>query len=228
MLALGKEDKPKKIKDAIERAQAQEAGAFALRRDDARAAHSGASVDQEIFLEHQRELLTNCATAAILRDNVDVYAGEFDECASAINDGGESKSIAAAPEKIRIKNRAATFLDESETRDASRVRICEQDYAERVMTQIISCKTPLPRLSSRLDNPATLYGRWWHQLLQQLQWKEEGAWDAMFQAALEHAPDRERAEKEWKLFRAHISGNEDFRKRFAADELLTRTEFRFS
>ena len=213
LLALGKEDKPKELKDAIERAQAQELERL-LYVATTRARHTLVlPLDQEIFSNIKGELLKTAQLRRLLRDK-DVYAGEFDECASAINEGGESKSIAAAPEKIQSK------IEPLPSRELKRAMHRASEFVSRITPSAFDAdisETPLPR--SRLDNSATLYGRWWHQLLQRLPWKEEGAWDAMFQAALEHAPDRASAEKEWKLFCAHISGTEDFRKRFAADEL---------
>jgi ATP-dependent helicase/nuclease subunit A len=82
-------------------------------------------------------------------------------------------------------------------------------------------------LAGRFDNAATRYGHWWHQFLQRLPWNEEPAWDEILEAALCDAPDRKRAEKEWKLLCAHISGTEDFRKQFTADQFTTRAEVPF-
>ena len=50
----------------------------------------------------------------------------------------------------------------------------------------------------------------------------------MFQAAtLQHAPDRERAEKEWKLFRATFLEAKIFGNDFAADNCRRETEIPF-
>ena len=221
LLALGKEDKPKELKDAIERAQAQELERL-LYVATTRARHTLVlPLDQEIFSNIKGELLKTAQLRRLLRDK-DVYAGEFDECASAINDGGESKSIAAAPEKIQSK------IEPLPSRELKRAVHRASEFVSRITPSAFDAdisETPLPR--SRLDNPATLYGRWWHQLLQRLPWKEEDAWDAMFQAALSTRPTAPALKNRWKLFCAHISGTEDFRKRFAADELLTRTEIPF-
>ncbi|MDP9254757.1 MAG: UvrD-helicase domain-containing protein [Verrucomicrobiota bacterium] len=86
----------------------------------------------------------------------------------------------------------------------------------------------LPVRAGRLDNAATLYGRWWHALLQRINWNEDFAkWNEIFQAALDDAPDRKRAEVEWKLFRAHVTGAGDFRKQFASDQFNARAEVPF-
>lgn len=54
---------------------------------------------------------------------------------------------------------------------------------------------------SLMDNPATLYGSWWHTLFQHFPWKEPAAeWRSAF--ALHHpvSPDADRSAREWKLF----------------------------
>ena len=81
--------------------------------------------------------------------------------------------------------------------------------------------------AGQLDNAATRYGHWWHQLLQRLPWSDEQKWDEIIRSALENSPERKRAEKEWKLFRAHLAAKEDFRKHFAVDRFVARSEVPF-
>ncbi len=81
LLALGKEDKPKELKEAIERAQAQELERL-LYVATTRARHTLVlPLDQEIFSNPKGELVKTAQLRRLLRDK-DVYAGEFDECAS--------------------------------------------------------------------------------------------------------------------------------------------------
>jgi ATP-dependent exoDNAse (exonuclease V) beta subunit len=63
-----------------------------------------------------------------------------------------------------------------------------------------SGRRPPPR--SLMDNPATLYGSWWHTLFQHLPWNSpETQWEQAFAQLLPASPDAARSVKEWKLFR---------------------------
>ena len=86
----------------------------------------------------------------------------------------------------------------------------------------------IPARAGAFDNKATRYGSWWHQLLQQLDWHQGPVqWEPIFQSALVEAIDRVQAGREWNLFRDHVSGESDFRKRLGADPFLAHSEFAF-
>jgi ATP-dependent exoDNAse (exonuclease V) beta subunit len=51
------------------------------------------------------------------------------------------------------------------------------------------------------DNPATLYGSWWHMLFQRFPWTgNPQQWQTAFAALLSSSPDPDRSGREWKLF----------------------------
>jgi ATP-dependent exoDNAse (exonuclease V) beta subunit len=78
------------------------------------------------------------------------------------------------------------------------------------------------------DNEATRYGHWWHKLLERLDWSQEPAqWNAIFETALGHVPDRTLAQRHWELFQAHTAGEDDFRKRLGAAAFVAHAEFPF-
>ena len=150
------------------------ARASALRRDDTRTTHSGASARPGNFLEHQRRAAENCATAALVRGEDFMRASSTNVRArSRIEE--KSKSIAASPEKIQPK------IEPLPSRELNRALHRASEFVSRITPSAFdadgSRKTPLPR--SRLDNPATLYGRWWHRFLQRLPWNNESVWDEM-------------------------------------------------
>ena len=140
------------------------------------------------------------------------------------NRRGTDKRSKLRPKKICAKTEPLTSRELNRA-DAARIGIYIAKSHQALLTPSIAEETV--RVRSRLDNPATLYGRWWHRLLQQLPWSDERAWDETLNATLHQAPDRERAEKEWQLFRAYISRKEDFRKRFPNGQLQTRAEVPF-
>lgn len=60
-------------------------------------------------------------------------------------------------------------------------------------------------LRSLADNPATLYGAWWHSLLQHFPWKDTAnEWQAVFEAAQQDSPDAKRSAHEWQLWQKTI------------------------
>ncbi|KAF0093543.1 MAG: UvrD/REP helicase [Puniceicoccaceae bacterium 5H] len=69
----------------------------------------------------------------------------------------------------------------------------------------------------------TAYGNWWHETMEHTPWEDAPeAWQAHWQAALERAPDRERAQQE-------LDGlaNSDFARQLAARERTVRCEVPF-
>jgi ATP-dependent helicase/nuclease subunit A len=58
----------------------------------------------------------------------------------------------------------------------------------------------------RIDNPATRYGVWWHQFVQQISWNDDAAaWEKVFSATQGDSPDMARSAREWRLLRERIS-----------------------
>ena len=57
------------------------------------------------------------------------------------------------------------------------------------------------------DNPATLYGGWWHSLFQHFPWAGIAtAWQQAYGALQPLSPDPDRSAREWELFLAHAAG----------------------
>jgi len=78
------------------------------------------------------------------------------------------------------------------------------------------------------DNEATRYGHWWHRLVRSLDWNGNPAnWDEAFDAAVATAANQEEAQRDWKLFRAHLTSADDFRRRMAGERFVPHTEFPF-
>jgi ATP-dependent exoDNAse (exonuclease V) beta subunit len=63
-------------------------------------------------------------------------------------------------------------------------------------------EAPKTTRRSTPDTPATLYGRWWHELFEELKWSGDPAdLDLVFQRRLATSPDPRRSSAEWKLAR---------------------------
>jgi ATP-dependent helicase/nuclease subunit A len=58
---------------------------------------------------------------------------------------------------------------------------------------------------ARIDNPATRYGVWWHDFVEQLQWRSESkTWHPIFDRNLVASPDVARSKREWQLLQKQI------------------------
>ncbi|HEX4629689.1 MAG TPA: UvrD-helicase domain-containing protein [Chthoniobacterales bacterium] len=85
----------------------------------------------------------------------------------------------------------------------------------------------ISRATSATDNPATLYGSWWHTLFQHFPWNGgQQHWQAAFEALQSSSPSPDRSEREWKLF-AKESPNSALGTFLARRAIGTHTEFPF-
>jgi ATP-dependent helicase/nuclease subunit A len=80
----------------------------------------------------------------------------------------------------------------------------------------------------RIDSPATRYGVWWHEFVQQIPWLDDAAaWDNVFSATNADAPDMARSAREWRLLRERISNVSEFPSHFANGARVVHTEMPF-
>jgi ATP-dependent exoDNAse (exonuclease V) beta subunit len=73
------------------------------------------------------------------------------------------------------------------------------------------------------DHPGILYGTWWHEFVESIPWAESReTWQQHFAEALLRSPQRDRSEREWKLFLGS-----PLAQRLAAPGLLIQREIPF-
>ena len=64
---------------------------------------------------------------------------------------------------------------------------------------------------TRIDNPATRYGLWWHEFAQEIPWKlQMDAWQAAFDKSVLISPDPARSRREWKFLSQFVSEHRNF------------------
>ena len=81
---------------------------------------------------------------------------------------------------------------------------------------------------ARIDNPATRYGVWWHDFVQQVPWLEHAeAWDEVFTAHHANSPDPARSAREWHLLRKRVSGYSAFVPAWTNRDPIVRAEMPF-
>src|SRR5437762_448970 len=166
VIAFGREDKSKELKDAIERAQQQQLERL-LYVATTRARHALVVVlDQEIFSNNEGKLPRTAQLRRLIRDQ-DSYSGEFDQQSSTVDEVPEpSPIIAAASEKKSAE------IGRASCRELKRAAKRASEFVRKITPSALDSEAPAEvRTRSRFDNLATLYGRWWHKFFERLDWK---------------------------------------------------------
>jgi ATP-dependent helicase/nuclease subunit A len=224
IIAFGKEDKSKDLKDATERAQQQELERL-LYVATTRARHALVVVlDQEIFSNSEGKLPRTAQLRRLIRDK-DSYSGEFDQHSSTIDEVLEpSSTVEHAPQKNGAEIESLT------SRELKRAAKRASEFVRKVTPSALDSEVPAEvRTRSRLDNLATLYGRWWHRFFQRLDWR--GGIESvqkLFEEQLPTCPDPESAAKDWKATRQNLFRDDSIARFLGSDETLFHAEFPFS
>jgi ATP-dependent helicase/nuclease subunit A len=204
LIALGKEDKPKQLKDAIDAAQAQ-----ALERllyvATTRAQHTLVVVlDQEIFATTDGRL-PRTAQLRRLIGGADTYSGQFDAQTSTLGecaDEPEPVATSRADEAAPFAQLDAPAIEEAKQRADDFVHKINPSAYEPHVELVDDDAVPAIRSHSQPDNIATLYGRWWHTFFQTLDWSGGVAEaDRHFDEQQQYSPRAERSAKEWQNVR---------------------------
>src|SRR5437763_4339822 len=223
LIALGKEDKSKDLKDAIERARQQELERL-LYVATTRARHTLVLVlDQEIFSNTDGELPKTAQLRRLLCGK-DGYYGEFDGRASTTETIEDSEMPSSVPETSEVKIEPLTARKlKCAVKRAS-------EFVRKFTPSALDAEVPAEvRTRSRLDNLATLYGRWWHKFLERLDWN--GGIDSaqkLFEKQLPSCPEAKSATKDWDVTRQNLFSDACIARFLASDETQFHREFPFS
>jgi ATP-dependent exoDNAse (exonuclease V) beta subunit len=224
IIAFGKEDKSKDLKDAIERAQQQELERL-LYVATTRACHTLVVVlDQEIFTNNEGKLPRTAQLRRLIRDK-DFYSGDFDQHSSAIDEVLEpSPTVGHASQKNGAEIEPLT------SRELKRAAKRASEFVRKITPSALDSETPAElRTRSRPDNLATLYGRWWHKFFERLDWKAGiDSAQKLFEKQLPMSPDAKAAAKDWNATRRNLFSDASIARFLATDETLFHAEFPFS
>jgi ATP-dependent helicase/nuclease subunit A len=223
LMAFGKEDKSKDLKDAIERARQQELERL-LYVATTRARHTLVLVlDQEIFSNIEGKLPKTAQLRRLLCGK-DGYSGEFDERASTTENIEDSETPSSAPETSEVKIEPLT------SRELKCAVKRASEFVRKFTPSALDAEVPAEvRTRSRLDNLATLYGRWWHRFFERLDWK--GGIDSaqkLFEKQLPFCPEAKSATKDWDVTRRNLFSDADIARFLASHETQFHGEFPFS
>ena len=223
LIAFGKEDKSKDLKDAIELARQQELERL-LYVATTRARHTLVLVlDQEIFSNTEGKLPKTAQLRRLLRGK-DGYSGEFDERASTTETIEDSETPSSAPETSEAKIEPLTARElKCAVKRAS-------EFVRKFTPSALDAEVPAEvRTRSRPDNLATLYGRWWHKFFERLDWK--GGIDSaqkLFEKQLPSCPEAKSATKDWDVTRQNLFSDAGIARFLASAETQFHREFPFS
>src|SRR5436190_1019438 len=224
IIAFGKEDKSKNLKEAIEYAQQQELERL-LYVATTRARHALVVVlDQEIFCNSEGKLPKTAQLRRLIRDK-DFYSGEFDQHSSAIDEVLESSpTLGGASQKNGAEIKPLT------SRELKGAAKRASEFVRKTTPSALDSDVPSEvRRRSRLDNQATLYGRWWHKFFERLDWK--GGIDSaqkLFEEKLPMSPDPQAATKAWNATRGNLFSDPSIVRFLGSNETLVHAEFPFS
>jgi ATP-dependent exoDNAse (exonuclease V) beta subunit len=224
IIAFGKEDKSKDLKDAIERAEQQQIERL-LYVATTRARHTLVIVlDQEIFSNSDGKLPRTAQLRRLIPDK-DFYSGEFDQHSNTIDEVLEASPIVGHASE---KNGAEIEpLADSELKRAAKRA---SEFVRKITPSALDPEVPAEvRTRSRLDNLAILYGRWWHRFFQRLDWKAGiDSAQELFEKELPISPDAKSATKDWNATRRNLFSDATIARFLASDETLFHAEFPFS
>jgi ATP-dependent exoDNAse (exonuclease V) beta subunit len=224
IIALAKEDKPKDLKDAIERAEQQQLERL-LYVATTRARHTLAVVlDHEIFFNSEGKLPKTAQLRRLIREK-DFYSGEFDQHGSTIDEVPEPSPVARhAPQQNGAE------IEPLSSRELKRAANRASEFVGKITPSALDSEVPedVPA-RSRLDTLAILYGRWWHKFFQRLDWKGGiGSAQKLFEKELSMSPDAKAAVKDWNATRRNLFSDGTIARFLASDKTLFHAEFPFS
>jgi ATP-dependent exoDNAse (exonuclease V) beta subunit len=224
IIAFRNEDKPKDLKEAIERAQQQELERL-LYVATTRARHTLIIVlDQEIFSSSDGKLSRTAQLRRLILDK-DFYSGEFDQHSSTIDEVFEVSEITG--ELSQTNGAQIEPLTSSELKRATRRA---SEFVRKITPSALDSEVPTDvRTRSRLDTLPILYGRWWHRLFQRLDWKAGiNSAQKFFEKELPSSPDAKAALRDWNATRRNLFSDIAISGFLASDETLFHAEFPFS
>lgn len=235
LVALSKEDPSEEVKKARELSEQQEMQRL-LYVATTRARHTLVlALDRDLFLDAKGKLSRRAQLTLLKGEPPEVNAEQL-------------ATLATAPEACARTSAAALEIQTEDGRGAAPLPVVDRKLAQKAQRRagdfvrkfnpsgydeedadLISDEmSPAASAASTADTPATLYGRWWHSLFQQMPWPAgmEAA-DALFLQRLASSPDKRRSASEWKLVRETLQSDATLKRFLTGDGAQAHAEFPF-
>jgi ATP-dependent exoDNAse (exonuclease V) beta subunit len=236
LVALTRDDFPDEVRAATKTAIQQEMVRL-LYVATTRARHTLVlALDEEIFARPNGDLQNNSQLRCLLGEN-QINRPIFENLttgASACRETTEGKrpgqTVSAPAEALTQLSRSEIKRVQLQGRTFVR-KFNPSSYGEDVADSTQEGITEQPSSAiltrSAFDTPATLYGRWWHTLMQQIAWRDSDSWQMAFEAHQTASPSPNRSSREWQLFIEFASTDPNFAGRLGAAESLAYAEMPF-
>jgi ATP-dependent exoDNAse (exonuclease V) beta subunit len=237
LVALTKDDFPDEVRSATKTAVQQEMARL-LYVATTRARHTLVlALDEEIFARPNGEMQNSAQLKCLLgerqinRRHFDTLSVEPTACTETAGSGQQlDVGPAATTQPSRQTDRNELKL--AKDRAAAFVRkFNPSGYGEEIdqtqTDEIYEHASLITVARSTRDTPATLYGRWWHDLMQRISWHEETSWKQTFDEHQATSPAPKRSEGEWRLFLRCVKNDPDFSQILTLTELVAFHEMPF-
>jgi len=237
LVALTKDDFPDEVRSATKTAVQQEMARL-LYVATTRARHTLVlALDEEIFARSNGELQNGAQLKCLFgekqinRPHFDTLGAEPVTCPKT----AKAKEQAAAGLEVptqpltRIGRKGLKLAKERATSFVHKFNPSgyDEEMLRAPVDQINENTSALAVSQSTADTPATLYGRWWHDFIQRISWKDESSWKHIFEEHQAKSPAAKRSADEWELFLRCLKSDPDFSNRLTRAESLTHPEMPF-
>jgi ATP-dependent helicase/nuclease subunit A len=233
--ALHKEDREEEIKEATKILRRQEMERL-LYVAVTRARHTLVlALDRNLFSPVHDRLAAESQLKFLRGDKdepsvavLDALATNPEACAETMramattNDAAKTPSFTFAPLD-------SALLAQARTRASEFIRKQNPSHYEELPEPPpeSAVRRTAPAARSTPDNPATLYGSWWHTLFQHFPWTGGSPqWQSAFAAVQSTSPDVDRSAREWTLFTKAAPGSV-LAEYLARPAIITHTELPF-
>lgn len=238
LVALTKDDFPEEVRSATKIAVQQEMARL-LYVATTRARHTLVlALDEEIFTRANGEMQNGAQLKCLLgekeinRPHFDALSVECEACEeTAAHAQLSASSTESRPQPLSLIDRKGR--DRAKERAANFVRkFNPSGYDEEIVPalagEITEAASQIALPGSTADTPATLYGRWWHDLMQRISWHDKTLWKETFDQHLATSVVPKRSADEWKLFLQCLEKDQGFSELLHSTELIAHPEMPFS
>ena len=243
VIALGRDDMSRDVKDALKLADQQEMERL-LYVAFTRARHSLVlALDHQVFHTAQGAVPRN-SQARWLRSALEEANGELfqklaTEAAHCVATAGVQKldtqqreleqQLPPLPPLEKDVAQAGSDQAAQFVRKLTPSRMASDGEPTLAMTGADVWKETDPELRPlTVDGAAKRYGIWWHEFAQRIPWKgNEAARESVFQQFQSQSPDPARSLREWKLLREQCENVDGLPQKLLRESALWRTELPF-
>ncbi len=238
LVALTKDDFPDEVRSATKTAVQQEMARL-LYVATTRARHTLVlALDEEIFARPNGEMQSGAQLKCLLgekqinRPHFETLGLEPKSCeeTAKLAEQAAAKTDTGATPLLRIdkkglslaKARAEDFVHKFNPSDY------DEEIVQAPVGEINENASWITVTGSTADTPATLYGRWWHDLMQRISWHDKTSWEKTFDEHHVTSAVPKRSTDEWQLFLQCLNNDRPFSKLLNSPELIAHPEMPFS